>query len=303
MKKNIHIIIISFIFSVVLWVSISLSNDYYATIDVPLRLTGFPDGYTSGTYLPEFISVKLKAKGWKLVALGLTQNEEYVVPVGNEVGKRTLNLSNYFSDNQWLSSDVEVINFSPDSINFFVEKMAIKKLPIVPNIGLKFKNGYGLASPMIMTPESTIVHGAASFLKDLMFVSTQKIDFDNLDNQITKAIPLEKIPGMVYDNPVTKVYLNIQKIVEKNFDGIRIKVLDVPKNQSILLLPNKISVGVRGGIDILGRLDTSQFNAYINYRDIISDTLGSIVPHVNIPDNTILRFIKPDQVRYIIKKF
>ena len=53
MKKNLHIIIIAFLFSVILWVSISLSNDYYATFEIPLKLVNFPSGFATGTPLPE----------------------------------------------------------------------------------------------------------------------------------------------------------------------------------------------------------------------------------------------------------
>ena len=114
MKKNLHIIIISFIFSVILWVSISLSNDYYATFDVPIKLVDFPSGYTTGSPLPESVSVKLKGKGWKLIAVDLGSESDYVIPVGKDTGKRNINLYNYLVENQWLSSDIEVINISPD---------------------------------------------------------------------------------------------------------------------------------------------------------------------------------------------
>ena len=60
MKKNLHIIILSVIFSAILWISISLSNDYYATVNVPLKLINFPTGYSTASSLPEDISVKLK---------------------------------------------------------------------------------------------------------------------------------------------------------------------------------------------------------------------------------------------------
>ena len=122
MKKNLHIIVISVIFSIILWVSISLSNDYYATFQIPIKLVDFPNGFATGTPLPEDISVKLKGKGWKLITAELGSESDYIIPVGKKVGKRTINLYNYLVENQWLSSDVEVINILPDTLSFFVEK-------------------------------------------------------------------------------------------------------------------------------------------------------------------------------------
>ncbi|MBZ0199786.1 MAG: hypothetical protein K8H86_07960, partial [Ignavibacteriaceae bacterium] len=114
MRKNLHIILAAFTFSILLWGSISLSNDYYATIDLPVKLVNFPVGYTSGTKIPHDISVKLKGEGWKLASVNLGSKPEYNVSVKPDSGKQTVNLYNYLVENQWLSSDIEVINITPD---------------------------------------------------------------------------------------------------------------------------------------------------------------------------------------------
>ena len=303
MKKNLHIIIISFLFSVILWVSISLSNDYYATFNIPVKLIDFPEGYTTGTKLPSTVSVKLKGKGWKLITATLTSESDYVIPVGKETGKRTINLSHYLVENQWLSTDVEVINISPDTLTFDVEKISTKKVPIIPDLKLKFKSGFGLASKLTFSPESTFISGPDKSLKHLYSISTEKLEFENLDSKIKENVSLEKLPGMTYSSPTVRINLDVQKIVDKTFVDIFVKVDDVPRDRDVVLLPNRINVGVRGGIDILGRLDSTQFKSFVNYREVVEDTLGSIVPHVRIPYNTTLIFIKPERLRYIIKKF
>ena len=303
MKKNLHIIIISILFSIILWVSISLSNDYYAIVDIPIKLIDFPNGYSTGSKIPGDISVKLKGKGWKLIAVNLGSESDYKVPVGKTVGKRNINLYNYLVDNQWLSSDVEVMDLSPDTISFYVEKIHSKKVPIVSNLRLEFKPGYGLASPIIMSPETTMVSGPESYLKKLNSISTQNLTMKDLDDRIIKQVPLKKIQGMQYNTRFVRINLNVQKIVEKEIDDIFVHIIDVPRDRDVVLLPNKISVNVRGGIDILGRLSEKQFDAYVNYRDVVLDTLGSVAPHVKLPPNISLLNIKPERLRYIIKKF
>jgi len=303
MKKNLHIIIIAFLFSVIIWVSISLSNDYYATFEIPLKLTNFPAGYATGTPLPEKVSIKLKGKGWKLIAINLTSESDYVVPVGKETGKRTINLSNYQVENQWLTTDVEIINISPDTLSFFVEKIASKKVKIVPDLNLNFRNGYGLASKINLTPDSTTVYGPASYVRNLKTVPTESSEFDDLNDETVEMVPLKNLPGMTYENKLIRVTLDVQKIVDKNINNLSVKVVDVPRDRNVVLLPNRISISVRGGIDILGRMDTTQFNAFVNYRDVVLDTLGSVVPHIKMPENTSLVYIKPERLRYIIKKF
>ncbi len=303
MKKNLHIIIISIIFSIILWVSISLSNDYYATFKIPLKMVNFPEGYTIGSKIPDDISVKLKGEGWKLAALKLGRETDYIVSVGKETGKRFINLYNYLVDNQWLSSDIEVIDISPDTLSYNVEKIASTRAEIIPDLNLNFKPGFGLATEMIIRPESTTVFGPSSRIKNLRAVSTEKLSFNNLDDKIDEKIPLRPIPEMNFSNSNVNIILDVQKIVDKNFDNLPVEIIDIPSDRNVILLPNKISIGLRGGVDVLAKLNNDQLKAHINYREVVLDTLGSIIPKITLPENTSLIYIKPERLRYIIKKF
>jgi len=302
MKKNLHIIILSVIFSVILWMSISLSNDYYATINVPLKLNNFPPGYSTATRIPGDISVKVKGKGWKLVGVNLSSKSDYNISV-NDSGKISVNLYNYLGENQWLTSDIDVIDIAPDTISFYVEKDFKRKVSIIPDIVLNYKTGYGLATPVKINPESTIIYGPGSIVRNLTFVYTQRESFDKLDTKMIRLVPLEDLPGVIYKDKEIQVSLDVQKIVDKTFEDILVQIIDLPVDRNVVLLPNKISVSVEGGIDILGRMTKDKVKAFVNYRDVVLDTLGSVVPQIELPENTLLEYIKPDRLRYIIKKF
>lgn len=303
MKKNFHIVVISVIFSIILWVSISLSNDYYATFKIPLKVVNFPPGYTTGTDIPNFISVKLKGQGWKLISFYIARESDYIISAGKEKGKRVVNLTNYLTDNKWLSSDVDVIDITPDTLSFNLEKIISKKVPIIPNLNLEFKDGYGLASPIRVYPESTTVYGPVDKIRKMRAASTADAKLSNLDQKIEKNVLLANVPDISYEKSYVTVGLDVQKIVQKNFDGIPVRVIDVPNDRQVLLLPNQITIGLRGGVDVLAKLAGYNFNAHVTYRDVILDTLGSVRPKITIPENTDLIYTKPERVKYIIKKF
>ena len=77
----------------------------------------------------------------------------------------------------------------------------------------------------------------------------------------------------------------------------------MPNDRDIVLIPNNINCSLRGGINILGKINPNEISASIDYREIVYDTLGSIQPKIVIPKNTQLIFIKPVRLNYIIKKF
>lgn len=302
MKKNLHIIVLSVVFSIILWISISLSNDYYATVNVPIKLVNFPTGYSTASDIPKDISVKLKGKGWKLLGVNISTKSDYTISV-DDSGRINVNLYNYLGENQWLSSDIEVIDITPDTLSFMVEKDFMKKVSIVSDLDLKFKQGYGLASPVQIIPDSTTLYGPKSVVNNLSFVYTKRKIYKNLDDQTSDQIALEDLPGVIYKNREVRVILNVQQIIDKNFDDIDVRINDLPVDRDVILLPNKISVGIRGGIEMLGKMNNDEIKAYVNYREIVLDTLGSVIPHVEIPENTTLKYIKPARLRYIIKKF
>jgi YbbR domain-containing protein len=302
-KKNIHIVIISLLFSIILWVSISLSNDYYITVHFPVKIVNFHEGYASGTKLPSKISAKIKGTGWKLLSLSLGSESEYLVSAGGDTGRKYINLYNSLSENQWLATDMQVIDLSPDTLSIRIEKIGRKKVKIDPDLSLNFKSGYGLADNIQISPESTYVSGPISHLKDLTSVPTEKKTLSDLDSKIVDHVSLKDIRGMSYDQNLVTINLDVQKIVDKNFDDIPVSVLDLPSDREVVLLPNRISVGVRGGVNILGKLNEDQFKAYVYYRDVVLDTVGSVIPQVEFPQNTSIMYVKPERLRYIIKKY
>lgn len=303
MRKKFYIFVAAVIFAIIFWGSISLSDSYYATVDVALKLVNFPDGYTTGSNLPENVSIKLKGEGWKLMSLNIGAESEYRISVESDSGLKFVNLYNKLADNRWIPSETEIIDINPDTIAFFVERIVSRKVPVLVDLRLEFKPGYGLAGNILIVPDSVIVSGPLSVMKDLKEIFTVRKSLSSLDIKKVVNINLPKSTGIIYNNNVIKVVLDIQRIVDKQFDNIPVDVLDVPQDISVVLLPNTVGCSVRGGVNVLGNLNEDQFTAYLYYSDIISDTIGSVIPYVELPENTSLMFIKPERVRYIIKTF
>lgn len=303
MRKKINIFIGAALFSFILWGSISLSDAYYTTFDVALGVVDFPEGYSTGSKLPDKVSLKVRGQGWKLVSAQIGADTEYKISVNSDSGKKDISLYNNLPINQWAVSELEVIDITPDTISLFVERIVSKKLKVVLDLDLDFNPGYGLAEEIKQLPDSVIVSGPMSFVKYLNEIKTVNTSLFNLSDQLEKNIFLPAYSGVSYSSDFVKVNLNVQRIVDKELNEINVDVLDVPADKDVLLLPNKIGCSVRGGIEVLGKLNKDQFRAYVYYDDIVKDTLGSIIPNLEFPPNTTLQFIKPERLRYIIKTY
>ena len=303
MKKKIPLLIISIAFSVIIWGTISLSEEYYANVNVPLRVVGLPDGFSIGSDIPENITIKLRGIGWKLFAVNIGKDVAYNISVKGDSGFIQIKLMDHLTDNRWMLSELDIIDIVPNSLSFSIERRVKKKLPIVADLNLDYKAGYGLAKQVMLEPDSIVVDGPQSVVNSLTEIKTKEIKLSSLDKLIIKNIGFTYLPGTSYGTKFITVNLDVQRIVDKQFDDIDVEVLDVPTDRDVILLPNKISCNVRGGIEILGKLDKDQFRAFVFYRDVVLDTLGNVIPHIELPVNTTLKYIKPERLRYIIKKF
>ncbi len=302
MKKNLHIVIIAIVFSSILWISITLSEEYYSTYKIPINIINAPSGYTLASDLSENISVKIKGIGWRLTGINLGSETVYNISARNDSGKIITNVYSNLIENPWLSSDLEVIEISPDTISFMIERIISKKLPVVTKTDITFKAGFGLASKIKIAPDSVVVYGPKSRIEKMDSIKTNTIVLSLLDNY-TK-VNADFVNGLYKtDIAGVEVRLDVQRIVDKNIDDIKVEVIDVPKDRDVVLLPNTISCLVKGGINVLGKITAQDFKAFVYYHDVLLDTLGSVGPTIEHPENVELLSRKPDRIRYIIKKF
>jgi hypothetical protein len=302
-RKKLNIFLASIIFSIVLWGSISLSDFYYTNIDVKLSLVNFLKGYTTGSSLPEKVKLRVKGQGWRLVSLNVGPEAEFIVSVSGDSGSQVISLYDFLESNRWLLSDVDIISIQPDSLRFYVERIISKKLPVQSDLDLEYKTGYGLASDIILNPDSVTVYGPASFLKPMQEVKTETKFLGPLDSKTETEVGLPLRNGFRYDVNLLEVILDVQKIVDKQFDNVPVEVMDIPQGKEVVLLPNKIALNLRGGIEILGKLNENQFRAYLTYQELIQDTSGSVAPEIDLPENVSLQYLKPERLRYIIRSF
>lgn len=304
MPKNLIIIFLSVLFSIILWTFVSLSNDFSTEIILPVRFSNIPEGFVPNSISIDQVNVKVKGSGWNILTTLLSPQKDFFIDASkNTPKKNSLELKSFGQDNAWLTSKLQILEIKPDTISFSFEKVGYAKLKVVPNLQLEFKSGYGLASEIKVIPDSIFLSGPINQVNTLTEIPTELLHLRDLNEKTTKVVGLKKIPGLTMEENTVTINLDVQRIVEHNFEDVIVRITDIPIDRDVILLPNKITVQLRGGIDFLGRLDRDSIHASIPYRDIVLDTLGSIKPILTLPKYTTLVSVKPERLNYIIKKF
>lgn len=303
MRSKIILIVTSFIFAVIIWGSITLSDQYFSSYVFNIKVINTPQGYVCGVTNPTTIAIKIRSKGWQLLNLNINPSSEFYVSAGGDSGTINVDAYNQISENSWLGSGVSIVDITPRNIMLKVEKVAYKKLKVEPNTDLSFQDGYGLATPIKVSPDSVLAAGPKSIIEKTNFIKTNLVVKKSLDRRTNAFTELETLPGFEFQQSKIELGLDVQRIVDNLFDGVKVTVNNIPPDRDVVLIPNIISCSLRGGINIIGKITSDQIKASINYSDVVLDTVGALKPNIIIPANTKLLFIKPEELRYIIKKF
>lgn len=303
MNNKISIIILSVVFSFIIWMSITLSEQFFTLYNFNVKVIDYPNGYTSGDLSSKILNIKLKAKGWQLITLNLAGQSDYYVSANNDSGRIVVDPFNDVMENLWITSGISVMDITPRNLDFNVERIVAKKVKVEADLDLTFKNGYDLATPVYIYPDSVVIYGPKSLISKTSSIKTKLVKITGADQREEIITGLEKITGFETDQQLVQLKLNVQRIVENAFENIKVVVNDLPKDRDVVLIPNNISCSLRGGISIIGKIGPGDITASIDYKDIILDTLESVLPIVTIPTHTQLVYTKPGRLKYIIKKF
>ncbi len=302
-KGNLPIIVSAALLSIVLWVSISLSEQYFITINIPLKIINLPDGYSVGNNVPQTVSIRIKSRGWSILELQQIANPVFYASASNEPGKSKINLKSSLAENGWLSSEITVLEISPEIIQLNLDRTISTYVKVQSEAVISFKEGYGLARPPVLAPDSIKIFATKKTLERIDFIKTTAIKFDKIDESFSTKLQLTKIPGVEYDASSVECYFDVQKIVDHDFENIPVTVINVPPDRKVVLSPGQITLGVKGGINVLAKLNNDNFKAVIDYKDILNDTLGVLAPSIILPSNVEKNYIKPEFVKPIIKKY
>lgn len=303
MKNRIYIISLSVLFSIIIWASVNLSGTFYTSLELPIKVINIKDGYGLNSHLPDFITVKIKAQGWKLVGLFVNKSFSFNLNTSNDIGKLNLRFINSVPENPWISSELQIIDINPSSVNLNIEKLHTKTLKILPNVNLSFSEGFGLAKSIYVMPETLVISGPARFIDTINSIYTKKIEFNKVDESFTTETDIDYHSNITVFPEKVKLYFDIQRIVEKEFTNLPIIISGVPNDRTVLVMPDKIKLSLRAGINYLGKIKNEDIRVSLNYQDIIQDTIGSLSPYIEVPKYTKILSKNPERVKYIIKKY
>ena len=302
-KKRFPIIIATTLFAVLLWVSVNMSYDYQVVVSVPLVIENLPLDKAIATPFPRSVQVKLRGSGWRSAALMLGADPRCIIDASSlGAHKRSFALNDVI-DRVTIPIGIQPVDMKPESLYFDFDSYTQKRVPVLFNAETEFRTGYGQVGEIVITPDSITIGGATSLLATIGGWPTTRTMFTDLKSPLDAELPLADSAShyLRLSPQAVHVRIDVQQFAEKTITGLPVETRAVPQNKEVILIPPKIDLIVRGGVEQLSTLGNDSFNAAVDYGVIVNDSTGYIDPVVVSPKGVQLVTKKPERMQFIIR--
>jgi YbbR domain-containing protein len=302
-KKRFPIIIATTLFAVLLWLSVNMSYDYQVVVSVPLIIENLPRDKAIATPFPKSVQLKLRGNGWRSAALMLGADPRCIIDASSLGAQKHPLVLNDVIDRVTIPIGIQPVDMKPESLYLGFDRYTQKRVPVLFNAEAEFRPGYGQVGETIVTPESVTLGGAASLLATIAGWPTTHTMFTDLKSPLDAELPLADSAShyLSLSPQAVHVKIDVQQFAEKTITGLPVETHAVPQNKEVILIPPRIDLVVRGGVEQLGTLGNDSFNATVDYGVIVADSTGYTDPVVVSPKGVQLVTKKPERMQFIIR--
>jgi len=303
-RRSLYIVIISSLFGVLAWVSVTMREDYEATVVSSFILRDIPPGMAVQTPLPQTILLRFRGEGWRLAGVLLAHAPGIVFSASTlPAGHRPLTY-NDFADHISLAPGVRLLDVKPDSLRIEIGPAVRKRVPVVLDCLASFREGYGQIGSTSVEPDSVTLTGAESVLNGISRWKTERRVFENVRGSLDAEVPLASASPyeIGFSVPAVRIAIAVEPFAEKIIAGLPVQVTAVPASQEVILIPPRIEIVVRAGIRQLSSLSAGDFLVETSYASIAADSTGAIDTNILCPAGVQLVTKRPDRLQYIVRK-
>ncbi|MBN1416551.1 MAG: YbbR-like domain-containing protein [Bacteroidales bacterium] len=315
-RSNHHRNFITFLFffllSAIFWFFRVLSLDYEDKILYPVRYINLPEDYVILNKLPEKLTLEVKAKGRRILLSKLNLN---LIPIKFDVNSfisRDTNpdslyiLTNSFKD--ILSEElegVEILNIEPDTLFFRFTNMEVKKVAVKPkfnDLQAMFAPQFMINGNIVVEPDSIIISGPGSLLKNITSVFTEPLTCSDLKDTVTQTSVLEKQQSISYSQKRIYVTIPVDKYTQAEY-YLPVVALNLPDSLQLKTFPERIRISYNITLSNYEKINPERIRPHVDYNDVLNNSDKKLrLFLVDTPD--IINAIKfsPERVEYLLTR-
>lgn len=298
-----NVILATTLFAILLWVSVNLTYEYQITATAPLVVDGIPTDRELATPLPRTVAMRFRGNGWRMAALALSGDLRCHIDFETlPANRRALTLIDIV-ERLNIPPGIQPVDMKPESLFLSLEPYVEKRVPVVLEHTMSFQGGFGQVGPTKILPESVTVRGASSVVSQIPSWPTAFTTFTKLKAPVDMEVRLADTSSyrLSFSPASVRVQINIQPFAERTIPGLPVEIRSIPASREVILIPPKIDIVVRGGIEQLADLTPAEFHVHTDYATLIADTTGYLDVEVTLPPDVQLVTKRPERIQYVVR--
>lgn len=263
--------------------------------------------------VPERLNLNVESRGFTLLRFQLKSR---LIPIIFDVNSFSLNtiagkepltvyiLTDYAIEKiqEQLSSEINVVSISPDSLIFQFADMHSRKVNVDVNLKMEFEKQYMQVADIIITPDSVTVSGPGPVVDSIKSVETIPKIITGIKENIELDMTLQPIQKVEFSVDKVRITLPVEKFTEGVLT-IPINVLNFPDSLFLRMFPDNVNITYRVGLSDYGKVNEHMFQAVVDYADKESNIGNRLqVKVVKSPEHVVITDFRPKNIEYIIER-
>lgn len=297
--------IVFILVAALLWLIIKLSDTYTVTVPFAIHYVDVPASQLIQEKDQE-INATVTTTGFKLLNYYFSKPAKRKIDISlkevkyKKTDDKVYSYSSRFIIDQiaeYLASNSNEILLTEDVQYFTMNRLASKRVKIVPETNLMFEKQYNYYGEPTSTPDSITIYGAVNDVNRTKEVKTKVITRKNVNQNIETTAEIDLDEALTADISEVEVSVNVEKYTESEV----VVPVEIPESLHMHLYPNKASVRYIVAMKDYAIINSLSFKAIADTTDMFfNDVLP--VKLVLYPNNTQIIDINPKEVEYIIVK-
>ena len=216
-----------------MWLLITLSKEYVTTITLPVSFKKIPQNKLLQTTPLKEIKIKIKATGFKIVRANF--NNKFIELDASVLFTKSASKYYFLSNNQknkiqqQLLSKIEIQEVFPDTIHLKLGSLISRKIPVKPNLDIKYHIGYDVLEEIKIVPDSIIVSGPDSQISKIKTIDLNLLRLEDVKSDFDKKVSLKKSnisKNLKFSTNFVSISGKVEKFTEGSFH-IPFKIINV----------------------------------------------------------------------------
>lgn len=297
--------IFSLICGGLIWFLVVSENQYETVVSIPINPVNLKAGYVIANQIPNQVKVRFRGKGRALMALHMTRGARAIVDLARLEGRIIHEIRTKDIEIRKDYIGLEPISISlPDSFTVFIDELAEKSVPVVSDIKVNPAPGFAVVGGIQFSPAKIFLTGPASELNDISFVKTESMVFNNRFRDIREQVKL--IPpanrNVKMNSLSTLTTVDIQKLLERTFTGIPLKIKNLPPKTRAIIIPSTLDITIDGGEDLIILVQKEEIEAYIDFSVKLDPNEHDYPAFIVTPPGVNYRKVQPIRFKVILEK-